>query len=183
MAKDSIERLVKFILNNIMADFDTTDDGRLYLQMMQDNITRMATNSANAKTWLVTIVAAFLAIGCNIRDFDYWLLLAIAPICVFWYLDAFYLNIERGLRNREQRFINICKGINLDGEVATKEDAIFVFKTLNIKQDNKRLGYVKTGCMFFNGSVWPVYVIMLVIVVIITAVTNDWFSLCCCMCK
>ena len=52
------------------------EDERQYLQMMQDNITRMATNSANAKTWLVTIVAAFLAIGCNIKDFDYWLLLA-----------------------------------------------------------------------------------------------------------
>ena len=51
-----------------------------YLQMMQDNITRMAANSANAKTWLVTIVAGFLAIGCNIEDVDYWLLLAIVPI-------------------------------------------------------------------------------------------------------
>ena len=162
---------------------------RLYLQMMQDNITRMANNSANAKTWLVTIVAAFLAIGCNIEDFDYWLLLAIAPILVFWYLDAYYLNIERGLRNREQRFINICKGINLDDEpassVQTKEDAIFVFKTLDKDQNNKKLSYVKTGCMLFNRSVWPIYVIMLVIVLLVTIISNDWFSfsLCCCNCK
>lgn len=161
----------------------------LYLQMMQDNITRMANNSANAKTWLVTIVAAFLAIGCNIEDFDYWLLLAIAPILVFWYLDAYYLNIERGLRNREQRFINICKGINLDDEsassVQTKEDAIFVFKTLDKDQNNKKLSYVKTGCMLFNRSVWPVYITMLAIVILVTAITNDWFSfsLCCCNCK
>ena len=69
------------------------EDERQYLQMMQDNITRMATNSANAKTWLVTIVAAFLAIGCNIKDFDYWLLLALVPTAVFWYLDALYLKL------------------------------------------------------------------------------------------
>ena len=37
-----------------------------YLQMMQENITRMAGNSANAKTWLVIIVAVFFAIGCSI---------------------------------------------------------------------------------------------------------------------
>ena len=94
------------------------EEDRLYLQMMQENITRMATNSANAKTWLVTIVAAFLAIGCNINDFGYWLLLTIAPIVAFWYLDAYYLNKERGLRNREQRFINIVKGITLSDEDA-----------------------------------------------------------------
>ena len=161
-----------------MDNLDITEDGRLYLQMMQDNITRMATNSANAKTWLVTIVAAFLAISCNINNFDYWLLLAIAPICVFWYLDAYYLNIERGLRNREQRFINICKSVILDDEdpsiPKTIEDALFVFKTLQKEYDNKKLGYVRTGCMLFNKSIWPVYVMLLVAVLLITGIVNDW---------
>lgn len=169
-----------------MGNFQTTEDDRLYLQMMQDNITRMSANSANSKAWLVTIVAAFLAIGCNIDDFDYWLLLAIAPICVFWYLDAYYLNIERGLRNREQRFINICKDVALDDEDAsipkTKEDALFVFKTLQKKQDNNGLGYVKTGCMFLNCTVWPVYVIMFVIVILVTVISNGCFTSCCCNC-
>lgn len=172
-----------------MHKIEYSEEARLYLQMMQDSINRMANNSANAKTWLVTIVAAFLAIGCNIDDFDYWLLLVIAPILVFWYLDAYYLNIERGLRNREQRFINICKGINLDDEdsstIKTIEESIFVFKTLNKEDKNTRLGYVKTGCMLFNRSVWPVYITMLAIVILVTAITNDWFSfsLCCCNCK
>ena len=164
-----------------------SEDERLYLQMMQDNITRMATNSANAKTWLVTIVAALLAVECNISDFQSWTLLAVVPIFVFWYLDAYYLNIERGLRNREQRFINILKGVNLcdeeDSTIKTKEDAIFVFKTLNKNADAMKLGYVKTGCMFFNKSVWPVYVFMLVIVALITAITNDWLSICYCICR
>ena len=154
------------------------DDERQYLQMMQDNITRMATNSANAKTWLVTLVAGILAIGCNIEDVDYWLLLTIVPIFVFWYLDAYYLNIERGLRNREQRFLNIVKAVSLSDEVSssinTREEAIFIFKMLNKNTDNQTLGYVKTGCMFFNNSVWPVYVMLLVTVLLITGLVNDW---------
>lgn len=72
-----------------MINYDPED--LQYLQMMQENITRMAGNSANAKTWLVTIVTGFFAIGCSIKDFDWWLLLAIIPIIVFWYIDAYYL--------------------------------------------------------------------------------------------
>ena len=155
------------------------DDERQYLQMMQDNITRMAANSVNVKTWLVTIVAGILAIGGNIENVNYWLLLAIVPIAVFWYLDAFYLNIERGLRNREQRFLNIVRGITLSDEVSsvreTRDEAVFVFKTLNKKVENNDLGYVKTGCMLFNKSVWPVYVLLLIIVLLITGIVNDWF--------
>ena len=46
-----------------MANYETQD--LQYRQMMQENITRMAGNSANAKTWLITIVTVFLAIGCR----------------------------------------------------------------------------------------------------------------------
>jgi threonine/homoserine/homoserine lactone efflux protein len=81
-----------------MANYEAQD--LQYLQMMQENITRMAVNSANAKTWLVTIVTGFFAIGCSIKDLDWWLLLAIIPIVVFWYIDAYYLSLERALRNR-----------------------------------------------------------------------------------
>ena len=43
-----------------MANYDAED--LQYLQMMQENITRMAGNSANAKTWLVTIVTGLVAV-------------------------------------------------------------------------------------------------------------------------
>lgn len=168
----------------MMGKINCSEDDRLYLQMMQDNIARMATNSANAKTWLVTIVAALLAIAFNIADLGSWVLLAVIPILVFWNIDAYYLNIERGLRNREQRFINILKNIELcdedDSTIKTKEDAIFVFKTLSKNAEVKKLGYVKTGCMLFNKSVWPTYVFMFVIIVFITIITNGWLFSCNC---
>lgn len=157
------------------------EDERQYLQMMQDNITRMATNSANAKTWLVTIVAAFLAIGCNIKDFDYWLLLALVPTAVFWYLDALYLKLERELRNREQRFINIKRGTETcNNENPDEKDSLFDFRPLKKDKDDKTLRYVETGCQFFNTSVFPLYLVMALVVLIITGVVNGWFSCPCC---
>lgn len=108
-----------------MLNYDAQD--LQYLQMMQENITRMAENSANAKTWLVTIVTGFFAIGCSIKDLDWWLLLAIIPIIVFWYIDAYYLRLERALRNREQKYINLMNSLEDTGDNSTEEkrDALF----------------------------------------------------------
>lgn len=48
-----------------MVNYDTQD--LQYLQMMQENIARMAGNSANAKTWLVTIITGFLRLVAVLR--------------------------------------------------------------------------------------------------------------------
>lgn len=78
------------------------DDDRQYLQMMQNNIERMAANSANCKTWMVAFVTAFMALGSSFAVARYWLLLGIIPILLFWYLDTFYLHLERAMRNRNR---------------------------------------------------------------------------------
>lgn len=145
------------------------DDARLYLQMMQENITRMATNSANAKAWTVAIVSAMLAIGCKIDDLNCWLLLAVIPIGILWFMDAYYLRLERALRNREQYFINILRGKE---SVIDIKEVFYDFRPLN-KQDNKDLRYVDTGWQLFNISVWPLYVVLTVIDIIITVIVNE----------
>lgn len=50
------------------------DDEHLYLEMMQGNIERMAANSANCKTWMVTIVSALMALQCTIQALNGWIL-------------------------------------------------------------------------------------------------------------
>ena len=69
-----------------------------HLKMIQDVITRMASNSFSLKGWAVTLVAAIFALTwANIsRNF---LLIALIPIFAFWALDAYYLNLER--KNRK----------------------------------------------------------------------------------
>ena len=69
-----------------------------HLQMIEDVITRMASNSFSLKGWAVTLVAAIFALTwANVsRGF---LLIALIPIFAFWALDAYYLNLER--KNRK----------------------------------------------------------------------------------
>ena len=156
-----------------MANYETQD--LQYLQMMQENITRMAGNSANAKTWLVTIVTGFFAIGCSIKDLDWWLLLAIIPIVVFWYIDAYYLSLERALRNREQIYINLMNSLEKstgDNLIDEKQNTLFDFRPLFMDNDDDDLKLKKTKCMMFNKSVYPVYLIMLFLIIVATVVTN-----------
>ena len=160
------------LLNTLfyMANYDTQD--LQYLQMMQENINRMAGNSANAKTWLVTIVTGFFAFGSSIKDLDWWLLLAIIPIIVFWYIDAYYLCLERALRNREQEYINLMNSLE-DEEVGLSEErqnAIFDFRPLFKDNDDEGAKQRKTKRMMLNQSVYPVYVIMLVIIIVATII-------------
>lgn len=144
------------------------DDARQYLQMMQENIARMASNSANAKTWLVTIVAAFLAIGCRLDEMRYWLLLALVPVLVLWYLDSYYLGLERALRNRQRKFINIVNE-KLQGVV---KDSLYDFTPYYVDEDNQELGYKGKKCQMLNKSVYPIYVTMIIAVVVITLIIN-----------
>lgn len=157
-----------------MAKHDfTEEDNRQYLGMLQGNIERMAANSANCKTWMVTIVSAMMALQCTVDDLNGWILLGILPIVLFWYLDVYYLHLERGMRNRETVFVNILKSNDLAGY----EEALFNFKPLMIKKDEltkdkAQEGLVATDDRWLTKSVVPFYGMALVAVVIIWAVLN-----------
>ena len=140
------------------------DDDRQYLQMMQSNIERMATNSANCKTWMVAFVTAFMALGSSVAVSRYWLAIGIIPVLLFWYLDTFYLHLERGMRNRERDFLNK----RLADNNCEYEKALYNFKPLMVKQDDKEQGFVATNDRWFSKSTAPFYCIAIVAVLIVT---------------
>ena len=70
-----------------------TEDDRLYLQFLQNNIARMNTNSAQAKGWCIAIIAALLAIFADTTN-SLFLLICIVPIVLFCILDTLYLQQE-----------------------------------------------------------------------------------------
>ena len=147
------------------------DDERLYLQMMQSNIERMANNSANCKTWLVTLVAGLMAITCGFDVLHWWLLFAIVPIAIFWYLDGYYLSLERKLRNRQRDLLNKqC----LDDDDYKK--ALYNFSPLKKGKDDKNLGFVKTTGQWWTKSVLPFYLTMMIVIIVVTLVIN-WSSI------
>ena len=150
-----------------------SDDDRQYLQMMQDNIARMANNSANCKTWMVTIVAGLCAIGCSIKDMNGWIFLAIIPVVVFWYLDTFYLQMERKMRNRELDFILCRKNIETPDDNYLK--ALYNFSPLEkdeLTDEEDNAGFVKTNCRYFSKSIAPLYFGIIFVIILISIILN-----------
>lgn len=158
------------------------DDERQYLEMIQGNIERMAANSANCKTWMVTIVSALMALQCAKPDLNGWILLGILPVFLFWYLDVFYLHLERGMRNRETLFVNMIR----DNDFGGCEQALFDFKPCmkkkkELSEVEKQKGLVATNDRWFSKSVAPFYGISLIAVLIVSLVLNwgtilGWFK-------
>ena len=61
------------------------------IEIIQDIIKRMASNSFIIKGWTVTLVVVTLLL----RGSKYQVLIAFIPILVFWFLDAYFLWQER----------------------------------------------------------------------------------------
>jgi hypothetical protein len=75
-----------------------------YLNILQGVIARMATNSANCKTWCITLVSAIVVIIADKAKPNYvWI--ALLPVILFFLLDAYYLGQERSFRAIYNSFI------------------------------------------------------------------------------
>lgn len=161
------------------------DDVRQYLQMMQANIERMAANSGNCKSWMIVIITAFMGLWSNSQEMKGWGIIVIIPILLFWYLDSFYLQLERGMRNREREFLNIL-GNGIEDEY---KKALFCFKPMMLPSDDKEKGFVSTKNCFISKSTAPFYGITIGVVILINIIQNyDLISkiinyhLCSCKC-
>lgn len=126
------------------------DDIRQHLMMQQDIINRMANNSSNCKAWLITIVAALTALQITqetIHNFG-WLMIIIC--LMFWYLDAFYLALERLHRDNERYFVSELKKENF-----SIEELIYCFST---KGNDKLMLTLKA---MWSTSCFPFYIILI----------------------
>ena len=81
------------------------DDVRQYLQMLQDIINRMAANSSNCKAWAITLFTAMAALLIGVEVIRQWMWIILFPIVLFYFLDAYYLGLEKDYRNLEASFI------------------------------------------------------------------------------
>jgi hypothetical protein len=66
-----------------------------HLEMIQNVIARMASNSFLLKGWTVTLVVGLLAFA-NIKEMDWkFMFLALIPAGFFWLLDGYFIYQER----------------------------------------------------------------------------------------
>jgi hypothetical protein len=104
-----------------------------HINMLQGIINRMAANSANCKTWAIAILAALLALYANdkICNSNFWI--CYIPTGLFFFLDCYYLGLERKFRKKQNLFVNkINKGEDFRKELftITLEDTTTIFKKL-----------------------------------------------------
>ena len=92
-----------------------SEDERNYVNLLNDAINRMASNSANAKSYLVAIVAALIAIQMPNKGNAYVILSALLPTLLFYLMDCYYLSLEKRFRNLQSAFIN--KDTNENGQI------------------------------------------------------------------
>lgn len=133
------------------------DDIRQHLTMQQDIINRMANNSSNCKAWLIMIVAALTALQISQETIHSYGWLMIIVCFMFWYLDAFYLALERLHRNNESHFISELKKENY-----SIEELIYCFST---KGNNK---FMLTMKAVWSTSCFPFYLILIGLVAFLT---------------
>ncbi|PGT77451.1 hypothetical protein [Priestia megaterium] len=98
-----------------------------HLEMIQNVISRMNSNSFLLKGWTVTIVVALFAFA-NIKDMDSnFIVLAIIPTLFFWGLDAFFVH-------QEWLFVKLYEFVTTQDE----EDINFSMKTTPFEHKVKK---------------------------------------------
>ena len=72
------------------------------LKIVQKIIDRMASNSFKIKGWAITIIMGTLILKTEKTG----ILLALLPTIVFWYLDTYYLQLEKKFRALYDKIVN-----------------------------------------------------------------------------
>lgn len=126
---------------------------RAHLASLQGTVSRLAGNSAQCKTWAVTLTAALLALTLE-KGIAVAMPVAALPIVVFGLLDTYYLSLERRTRNLYVAFADRVRG---DVEPDTAEALLFSF------------GATQTDASFLSslrsGSIWIFYLGLLLLAV------------------
>ena len=73
------------------------DNKIAHLQMIQEIITRMGQNSFQIKGWAIGIMIAIFSFAGEQSDTK-CILFTIVPLVIMWFLDSYYLQLERKFR-------------------------------------------------------------------------------------
>ena len=108
-----------------------------HLEFIQAVITRLAQNSFLIKGWSVTLLTGLLLLVLQQERAVGTIFLIVVPAVVFWWLDAYYLHLERGFRGLY--------------ELVAREPS----SSFSMKAPPYSLGaHFKAAC---SPGVWPLY--------------------------
>jgi len=116
----------------------------------------MASNSAGCKTWCIALVSATIVIIADKAKPDY-VLISVVPIALFFFLDSYYLGLERRFRTLYNDFIQ-----KIHSASATIDDVFIITPETD---ERKILASTLKACI--SISVWPFYGLLALMLVIV----------------
>lgn len=146
-----------------MAHNFNDNDIRQYIQMLQDTINRMASNSSSCKSWMLTLVTALLALYVSANELRQYVWLIVIPVFMFWGLDFYYLLLENRFRNHEKEFV---RQVSLSDDSLWRQ-TIFSFK-VTIPSDNYGLKLI-WKCVK-SPSILCFYPVVLTVIVLVSMI-------------
>lgn len=130
------------------------ENKRCHLNMIQQVITRMGNNSFALKGWSVGMMIAIYAFaGQNSHKA---VVVTLIPLIVFWFLDSYYLTLER-------KFRVLYDDVRLRKEDEIDFDMNFDNIVVSMK-DLKKYGFVN---VFISKTVLPFYLVCIAITLVI----------------
>jgi len=125
-----------------------TPDQIKHLEFIQTVITRMNSNSFQLKGWSITLVSALLALFASTKNINF-VLVAIFPALVFWFLDAYYLMQERKFRGLYSDVAGLSK--------SSKE-----IKPFEMRPDRYKGGKYSFGSNFISITISGLYLSVII---------------------
>lgn len=126
------------------------------IDLIQSIVNRLSNNSTNCKSWCITIVSAIAMLSLDKSNLSL-LDLCFLPIILFYFLDSFYLSLERNFIDLFNEFVKKYHNNQL-----TLNDMY----NLDIKKGFfKRLGLTIIAA-FNSASTLPFYGIIVVLIII-----------------
>ena len=128
------------------------EERRQHLAFIQDVITRMNSNSFSLKGLMITIVAALVAFTVNDDNREtavFYLAIALLLVLLFWFLDAYYLKMEKQYR------------MLYDDAVKDKAE---LYK---MKADGYYVCYFE---VLFSKTMWPLYLTIAAVLIVVIVV-------------
>jgi hypothetical protein len=127
-----------------------------YLGFLQAVINRMASNCTGCKTWCITLVSATIVIIADKGKPNYvWM--AVLPLVLFFFLDAYYLGLERRFRTLYNDFIK-----KLHAGSSTTEDVYNL--TLS---GGFCVTVTSTVTALGSPSIWPFYGLLAAMLIVV----------------
>lgn len=142
----------------------TPDDKRLHLELVQNVVSRMATNSFSIKGWTVTLVAALMALSAATASEKLFFFITYVPTFAFWFLDSYFLSLEKIYRKIYEYAADDKLAIE---EHYSLDKQIYINRYPAENNDNKYCGFKHVANCCLSKTVWPFYLGLIVLVSLI----------------